>query len=74
MSKFLAEVKWFFGALLAACALSFLFLLLVRISYQQSNVPPFFTLRKYLVGIAVMLGLVYSIRWMLGAIKSTLLG
>jgi|GEM_PF-4049557 hypothetical protein len=73
MSKFLAEVKWFFGALLAACVLSFLFLLLLRISYQQNNVPPFFTLRKYLVGIAVMLGLVYSIRWMLGAIKSSLL-
>lgn len=74
MSKFLVEVKWFFGAFLAACVLSFLFLFLIRISYQQINVPPFFTLRKYLIGIAIMLGLVYAIRWMLGAIKSTLLG
>lgn len=74
MSKFFVEVKWFFAALLAASLLSFLFLFLVRVSYQQNNVPPFFTLRKYLVGIAVMLGLVYCIRWMLGAIKSTLLG
>jgi uncharacterized membrane protein len=74
MSKFLAELKWFFGALLAACMLSFLFLLMAKISFQHEDPPPFFTLRKYLVGIAVMLCAVYSTRWMLGAIKQALLG
>jgi hypothetical protein len=74
MSKFFAEIKWFFGALLAACMLSFLFLLFVRISFQQGEAPPFFTVKKYLAGIAVMLGSIYSVRWMVGAIKSSLLG
>ena len=70
MKQFWKEIRWFIQSLLLSVAMSFLFLFFYRLSFRDVEPPPVLTLRKFAVGIGVMILCVYAVRWLVTALKS----
>ncbi len=69
---FWRELRWFFGALLISCLLSFIFILLLRMIETDVDTQINFSWKLYLAGLVVMLLNIYAGRFILQSVRDRL--